>query len=181
VLHNTVTVSSTTPDPNPGNNTDTEDTDVVTSAELWLDKQGELRSGNPAPMIVYTIVVHNDEGCETDAQSTTTPNCGDGGPSDAQDIVVTDQLPLTAKKLVVQFVSPQCTYTKATHSLTCTVPTLPAGQSVSFVVEAQISGSVGLVTNTATIASSATPDPVAANNTNTVTLVHKGGTGKKGG
>jgi hypothetical protein len=179
VLNNSVTVTSTTPDPNPGNNTAGDNTTVITSADLWIDKQGVNRSGNPSPMVVYSLVVHNDAGCENDAQSTVTPNCGTGGPSDAQTVVISDKLPLDPKKFVVQYVSPQCTYTKATHTVSCTIPTLPAGRSVTFVVEAQISGSVGTIANTAKIVSSATPDPVSTNNENTVTLVMKGGTGKK--
>jgi hypothetical protein len=49
---------------------------------------------------------------------------------------------------------------------------------VQFVIEAQVSGSVGNVTNTATLTSS-TADPATGNNTNAVTTVIKGGTGKK--
>ncbi|ADU47648.1 DUF11 domain-containing protein [Intrasporangium calvum] len=177
VLSNTVTVTSSTADPDPSNNSATTQTDVATSAELWLDKTGVSRSGNPSPVIVYTLTVHNDEGCETDAQSTVTPNCGDGGPSDAKDVTVVDTLPLDPKKVVVQYVSPQCTYATSTHSVTCTAPNLPAGQSVSFVIEVQTQGSVRTILNTATV-SSATADPVLANNTNAVTIVVKGGTGK---
>jgi uncharacterized repeat protein (TIGR01451 family) len=178
VLHNSVVVSSATPDPVPGNNTAVSDTNVVTQADVWIDKQATLRSGNPAPVLVYTLVVHNNAGCETDAQSTPTPTCGAGGPSDARDIVVVDTLPLTNKKLVVQYVSPQCTYTSATHTVRCTSANVPAGASVTFVIEAQVSGSVGNITNTATVASS-TADPVSANNTNAASVVIKGGTGKK--
>jgi uncharacterized repeat protein (TIGR01451 family) len=178
-LHNKVVVSSNTPDPALGNNTFTLDTPVITSAELWLDKQGVKRSGNPAPMVVYTLVVHNDAGCETDAQSTPTPTCGAGGPSDAQNVTVVDTLPLDPKKLVVQFVSPQCSYSSATHKVTCTSATVPAGTSVSFVIEAQIQGSVGNILNSAVLTHSDTPDPVTTNNRNDVTLVMKGGTGKK--
>ena len=177
-LSNTVVVSSNTPDPVPGNNTATEATTVQTRADLWLDKQATQRSGNPAPVVVYTLVVHNDQGCETDAQSTTTPNCGTGGPSDARNLVVTDALPLTSKKLVVQYVSPQCTYTLATHSVRCTSALVPAGASVTFVIEAQVSGSVGTILNTASVTSSTT-DPVPGNNTNAASIVVKGGTGKK--
>ena len=178
VLNNTVTVKSTTPDPNAGNNTAGDNTDVITSADLWLDKQATQRSGNPAPMVVYTLVVHNNAGCETDAQSTPTPTCGAGGPSDAKNVVVTDTLPLTNKKLIVQYVSPQCTYVKATHKVTCTAANVPAGATVTFVIEAQIQGSVGTILNTATLTST-TPDPVTANNTNAASIVMKGGTGKK--
>ena len=49
---------------------------------------------------------------------------------------------------------------------------------VGFVIEAQVNGSVGTITNTATLTSS-TPDPVAANNTDAVNVVIKGGTGRK--
>jgi uncharacterized repeat protein (TIGR01451 family) len=177
VLTNTVTVSSTTPDPNGANNTATQGTTVHTSAELWLDKTGTLRSGNPAPTVVYTLTVHNNSGCESDAQSTPTPTCGTGGPSDAQNITVVDKLPLDPKKLVVQYVSPQCTYDQATHTVTCKAGTLPAGATVQFVIEAQVQGSVRTISNSATLTSS-TPDPVTGNNTNAVTIVVKGGTGR---
>jgi hypothetical protein len=121
--------------------------------------------------------VHNDTGCETDAQSTQTPTCGTGGPSDARNIVVTDALPLTSKKLVVQYVSPQCTYTQATHTVRCTSANVPAGASVTFVIESQVSGSVGTILNTASVTSS-TPDLTLGNNTNAASIVMKGGTGK---
>ena len=70
-----------------------------------------------------------------------------------------------------------CTYVKATHTVTCRAATVPAGASVTFVIEAQVSGSVGTVLNTATLTAT-TPDPVTANNSNAVTVVIKGGTGK---
>ena len=177
-LTNNASVTSTTFDPDLSNNSTSENTNVLTQAELWLDKTGELRSGNPAPMVVYTLTVHNQPGCETDAQSLPTPTCGGGGPSDAQGIVVVDQLPLDPKKLVVQFVSPGCTYTTATHTVTCsTTAPLPVGQQVVFVIEAQVNGSVRLITNRATLTAT-TPDPVAGNNVDNVDIVIKGGTGK---
>jgi uncharacterized repeat protein (TIGR01451 family) len=177
-LQNSATVSSSTSDPNPGNNTDGESTSVNTSADVWIDKQAIPLSGNPSPRIRYTLVVHNNAGCETDGQSTPTPTCGSGGPSDALGIVVTDRLPLDSKKLVVQFVSPQCTYTKATHTVQCTSSRVPAGAQVTFIIEVQVSGSVGTILNTATLTTT-TPDPDTSNNENAASLVMKGGTGKK--
>ncbi len=177
VLHNVATVSSPTSDPTTGNNTTFADTTVSTSADLWLDKQATRRSGNPSPTVIYTLVVHNDGGCETDAQSTPTPTCGTGGPSDAQNVTVTDRLPLTPKKMVVQYVSPQCAYAIASHTVTCSTATIPAGASVTFVIEAQVSGSVGTITNTASVTSS-TFDPLVSNNTNAASIVIKGGTGR---
>ena len=178
-ISNTATVSSATTDPNGANNSDTEGTNVDAKADLWIDKQATQRSGNPSPVLIYTLVVHNDAGCETDAQSTVSPNCGNGGPSDAKNITVTDRLPLDSKKLVVQYVSPQCTYNKATHTVTCTSPTVKAGTSVTFVIEAQVSGSVGTILNSADVASTTT-DPDLTNNRNDASIVMKGGTGKKG-
>jgi hypothetical protein len=84
---------------------------------------------------------------------------------------------LTNKTLTVQFGSPQCTYNKSTHKVTCTATNLPAGAKVTFVIEAQVQGSVGTILNTATV-SSTTPDPATGNNTNAASIVMKGGTGK---
>lgn len=180
-LSNTATVSSSTADPNLANNSDTEGTTVNTFADLWIDKQATQRSGNPSPVLIYTLVVHNDAGCETDAQATASPNCGAGGPSDAQSITVTDRLPLDPKKLVVQYLSPQCTYNKVMvpHTVTCTTAKIPAGASVTFVIEAQVSGSVGTILNSASV-TSVTPDPDLVNNRNDASIVMKGGTGKRG-
>ena len=180
-LQNTATVSSSTPDPDGSDNAGSTTTPVTTSAELWLDKAGVRRSGNPSPVVVYSLVVHNDAGCESDAQSTPTPTCGTGGPSDALDVTVTDHLPLDGKKVVVQYVSPQCTYTLSTHTVVCHTARIPAGASVTFVIEVQVAGSVGTITNSASLTpAAATPDPVASNNTDDVTVVVKGSTGKKG-
>lgn len=181
ILTDTVTVTSSIPDPDPTNDTDTEGTTVGTSAEIWLDKTATLRSGNPSPVIVFSLMVHNDAGCESDAQSSPgSPVCGAGGPSDARDVVVTDVLPLDARKLVVQYVSPQCTYTRATHTVRCTATNIPAGAQVQFVIEAQANGSVGTITNRASVISSTT-DPVTSNNADDATIVVKGGTGGRGG
>jgi uncharacterized repeat protein (TIGR01451 family) len=180
VLTNTALVSSATSDPDASDNSTTAKTTVDTAAELWLDKTGELRSGNPSPVVVYTLAVHNIEGCETDAESSPSPTCGAGGPSDALDVTVTDPLPLDPKKVVVQYVSPQCTYTKATHTVVCFTSRIPAGATAKFVVEVQVSGSVGSLTNGATLApASPTFDPDTSNNSDAVTTVVKGGTGKK--
>lgn len=180
VLDNTATVSSSTTDPSTANNSATTSTTVGTSAELWIDKTGVKQSGNPSPVVVFTIVVHNDAGCEADAQSTPTPTCGTGGPSDALNVTVTDRLPLDPKKVVVQYVSPQCTYTKASHTVVCSTARIPAGATVSFVIEVQVAGSVGTISNTAELTPpSPTPDPDTSNNRDDVTIVVKGGTGKK--
>lgn len=169
-LSNTATASSPT-DADGAEATAT--TGVVTSADLWMEKTGSAVAGNPSGALVYRLIVHNEAGSAPDS----TPTSGSGGPSDAQSVVVVDALPLTPKKLTVQFLSPGCTYSRPSHTVTCTAATVPAGTAVTFEVQVQINGSNGSVTNTATV-SSATTDPTAGNNTDSVNNVVQGGTGK---
>jgi uncharacterized repeat protein (TIGR01451 family) len=151
----------------------TTSTAVLTSAELWIEKTGVQPAGNPSGALVYRVTVHNHDGMAPDA----TPTSGSGGPSDARNVVVVDTLPLTAKKVVVQFMSPGCTYNAGTHRVTCVTATLAAGTAVTYEIQVQVKGSVGTITNSATV-SSATPDPIVANNTDTVNNVVQGGAGK---
>ena len=148
-------------------------TAVATSADLWMEKTGTAPAGNPSGALVYRLTVHNDTGSAPDS----TPTSGAGGPSDAQTVVVVDTLPLTARKLTVQFLSPGCSYSKVTHLVTCTAATIPAGSTVTFQIQVQISGSSGSLTNVARV-SSATADPTPGNNTDSVNNVVQGGTGK---
>ena len=73
--------------------------------------------------------------------------------------------------------SQNCSYSQATHQVTCSQGTLPAGASVTFIVDIQFSGSVGDITNSAS-ASSTTTDPNPGNNTDLLKLKVKGGSGK---
>jgi len=176
VLHNTATVSSATNDPVAGNNSASADTDVDTRADLWMDKTVETLTGGPQRTTRFTLYVYNKPGCEADD----TLSCGTGGPSDAQNIVVTDQIPADPKKLKVVFVSQNCTYDLATHSVTCSIPgTLPVGQFATFIIDVQSSGNLGNLTNTASL-TSATTDPNAANNSDSVQFIIKGGSNKPG-
>ncbi|MGK2930160.1 MAG: hypothetical protein ACSLFO_11355, partial [Acidimicrobiales bacterium] len=160
-------VSETDPD----NASTTEETQVVTEADLWIEKSGVRSAGNPSGSLVYRVTVHNDTGSAPDS----TPTSGLGGPSDAQDVVMVDDLPLTSKKVVVQFLSPGCTYDSAAHRVTCVAGTLPVGTSVTFEIHVKVKGSVGNIVNAASVAS-ATPDPTPANNSDTVNNVVQGGT-----
>jgi uncharacterized repeat protein (TIGR01451 family) len=152
----------------------TTETLVQTEAELWIEKTGVKPAGNPAGALIYRITVYNKAGMAPDD----TPTSGAGGPSDALDVVTVDTLPLTPKKLVVQHLTPSCTYSAATHKVTCTTARIPAGTAVTYEIEVQIKGSVGTIQNSATVQSS-TPDPVSDNNTDTVANTVQGGTGKK--
>src|SRR5262249_38244575 len=162
------TVSSATPDSNPANNTAAATATVTTQADLWLDKTGTVTRRKGVFLVTYTLVVHNDRGCESDADSTPSPNCGTGGPSDAHGVVVVDELPLSKKKFDVQSVSPQCHYARKQHTVTCSAATVPAGASVRFVIKAEVKHFEGLLENDADL-TSGTFDPVATNNENDVT------------
>ena len=148
-----------------------EDTEVAASADLWIDKTGNFITENPSKTIRYTLTVHNDAGCSGDDPQV----CGSGGPSDAQDVVVFDQLPSTNKKLRVSFVSEDCLYDYGSHTVTCTMQTpLAAGDSVFFEIEAQPKGRLRAITNTASVSSS-TPDPDTGNNTDDMLIIVSGG------
>jgi hypothetical protein len=75
----------------------------------------------------------------------------------------------------VVFVSQNCTYDLASHTVTCTLPgALPAGQFASFIIDVQVQGSVGSFSNTASAVTS-TQDPNLTNNTDVVQVIMKGG------
>jgi uncharacterized repeat protein (TIGR01451 family) len=172
-LVNNASVSSATADPNTANNQVTTSTQVI-GTDLWISKTGVVSAANPAPALIYTITVHNEPGSAPDS----TPTSGTGGPNAAQNVVVVDTLPLDNKKMIVQFLSPNCAYNPGTHQVTCTAATLPAGTSVTFEIQVQIRGSVGNIVNVATVTTT-TFDPNLTNNTDTVNNVVQGGSGKK--
>jgi uncharacterized repeat protein (TIGR01451 family) len=169
LVNNAVAESPTDPD---GANASAATT-VIARADLWMEKTGTAPAGNPAGALIYTLTVHNHPGSAPDD----TPTSGTGGPSDALNVVVSDPLPLTNKKMTVQFLTPGCTYDKPLHKVTCTAAVVPYGTSVVFSFQVQVQGSVGTITNTATVTASTT-DPVAANNSDTTNNVVQGGTGK---
>ncbi len=174
MLTNEASAASDTPDPDLDNNTDDASTTVHTRAELWIEKSGTVPRRNPSGALVYRITVHNRLGFSSDA----TPTSGVGGPSDAVNVETTDSLPLTAKKMTVQFPSPGCSYSPTTHRVICTTALLSYGTDATFEIQVQIKGSVGTITNRARITSSGTPDPIAGNNEDTVNNVVQGNTGK---
>ncbi len=174
-LINDAKVSSDVPDPDNSNNLATTQT-TVEGADIWIDKTSNFPTGNPSTTILYFLNVHNVAGCSVDDPEV----CGNGGPSDAQNVVVTDTLPLTAKKMSVVFVSEDCVYDEAAHTVTCTTATLPARTSVLHEIHVQVKGRADLITNVATVSSS-TPDPDTANNTDTLDTVVKGGSDRPGG
>ena len=150
-----------------------EDTAVEAWADLWIDKTGSFLTDNPSSNILYTLIVRNDSGCSVNDPLI----CGEGGPSDAQNVVVVDTLPSTNKKLIVEYVSEYCIYDKPSHVVTCTTPTLAVGDTVIHEIEVDPRGSLRGIVNTAAVTSD-TADPNEGNNTDD-TLIIVGGGGQK--
>ena len=145
-LVNTVTVSSAVTDPDPTNDTFTEPTDVVESADVFLSKIEDSGGVTPGGQLTYTIQVAN------------------AGPSDALSVLVTDTLPVGLT--FVSSTDPTCAITGDPQIVECSLGTLGAGDpAISFDVIVDVApGVFGTVSNTAT-ASSPTPDPDLDNNT----------------
>ena len=150
---NTATVSTTTPEANLANNASTAPFDIVrTEADLALSKIG------PASVAAGDTFSYNLE-------------LNHLGPSDAQDVVVTDTLPAGFTPTAAESAQGACTI--AGQVVTCSLSTV---RFFDFLVDPahrivlNISGTVdpatpnGPVTNTATVTTT-TPDPVAADNT----------------
>ncbi len=158
-ITDTAGVSSVTPDPDGSNNTATETTTVNAEADLVISKDANFLSDNPSREIVYTLLVSNS------------------GPSDAQDVVVVDELPLHPKKIIYIMDSGNgaCAYDETMHDVTCDFGTLAADDSVSVDIVVEANGSVRRITNVASV-STTTNDPNEDNNTADKEIRVKGGT-----
>src|SRR5256886_2770289 len=144
-LSNTASVSSTTADPTPANNTSVAVTTVTASADLAITKSG------PATVVAgggvsYALVVVNN------------------GPSDAANLSVADTLP--AGVTLVSATGPGWTCTNVGNvSVTCTRPALATGATApTITVVVTAPNQAGSLSNTASV-SSTTADPTPANNT----------------
>jgi uncharacterized repeat protein (TIGR01451 family) len=152
-LVNTATVASATADPNAGNNSAT-DTDTLTpSADLAITKTDGLANATPGQAITYTIVASNP------------------GPSDAPGSTVADTFPAALTGVTWTCAGAgggTCTAGPVAGDINDTA-NLPAGGSVTYTVNATISGAfTGLLSNTATVATAAgVGDPNAGNNSAT--------------
>ncbi|MGI8664975.1 MAG: beta strand repeat-containing protein, partial [Jatrophihabitans sp.] len=149
---NTATVSSTTTDPVPGNNSDTDNSSVATLADLSIVKtdSGTTTAGTA---LTYHLAVHN------------------AGPSDvAGAVTVTDSLPAGLSYASATGTGWLCTYTSATRLISCTLAAgLASGTDAgSITVATTVNSDVGAstITNTAGVASGTT-DPVLSNNSST--------------
>lgn len=120
---------------------------VIDSADVSVIKTGNLNPVNPGEMLTYTVNVSN------------------AGPSDAQNVVLTDAVP--PQILGAEYSTDGgVTWNPWTGSLN--IGTLPSGASTTVLIRGTVSPSAsGTISNTANVTST-TPDPDPCNNTFTV-------------
>ncbi|MDO0490842.1 DUF11 domain-containing protein, partial [Clostridioides difficile] len=142
---NTATISSTTPDPNPDNNTSTDETDISPLADISVIK-GNEPVAIPGGRFIYGIEIAN------------------AGPSFAENVTLTDNIP--ASILNPEYsIDNGVTFQPWNGSLN--IGTLDAGEIRNIIIRGTVSQTaIGTIINTATV-SSTTPDPNLNNNTST--------------
>jgi uncharacterized repeat protein (TIGR01451 family) len=141
-LSNTASVSSSSNGPFTG----TVLTNVITRADLVIVLTSDKERYKPSSVIHYMVTVTNN------------------GPSDAQAVVVNQSLP-PPKTAIYDSNNRGCP-APVGQTFTCALGTIPAGGSSGYVMNVLIRGNKGTISSTATV-SSATTDPVAANNSST--------------
>jgi uncharacterized repeat protein (TIGR01451 family) len=159
-ISNTATVSSTTTDPNPGNNSDTETTLISSAADISVTKVDTPDPVQAGANLTYTITV------------------GNAGPSNAPTAGLSDTLP--AGTTFVSLSSPggwSCTTPAvgAGGTVTCSNPSMPLGSAVFTLTVAVNSGTANgtMISNTATVTevgSDLNPGNESATATTTVTV-----------
>ena len=147
VLTNTAIVTSSTPLTNTVDDSSTVTTTLTPKADLALVKTA-TPTVNAGEEITYTLTVYNN------------------GPSQAQDVVVTDTLPAD-----VTFTSASAGCSQATLGVVvCTVGTLPAGQAAALVVVVKVDDDIltdlkpNVSLENRVVVASSTPDPNPDNN-----------------
>ena len=143
-LTNSASVTSDTPDPNPGNNGVSEDTTVEPppGADLGITKSDVADPVTVGDNVTYTVVVSND------------------GPGLAENVVVTDTLP--SGVVFVSATPDQGSCVESGGIVTCNLGSLANGSSVSIVVVVTTTTD-GQLTNSVSVTSD-TPDPNLGNN-----------------
>ncbi len=144
---NTATVSSPTVDPNAANDSASVTTTVSGEADLSIVKTVDNNAIQQGESVVYTLSVTN------------------AGPSDADNVVITDDLP-EGQVLV----STSGCFEDPSGAPTCSIGTVAAGSTVAVTLTAQVQRANGVQTNTASVASD-TADPDGANNAGSVIVI----------
>jgi uncharacterized repeat protein (TIGR01451 family) len=142
-ITNTASVESTTRDPDPGNNRDTERVPSGPEADVSITKIPSVDRVAVGGQLFYTLLVRND------------------GPSDAQNVVVTDTAGAGLTLLSARG-GQGTSCTVAAARVTCRLGTLAAGGSAQVLVSAR-ADRAGELTNTAKV-DTTTKDPDPSNN-----------------
>ncbi|NFV12500.1 DUF11 domain-containing protein [Clostridium sporogenes] len=148
-ITNTARVDSPTPDPNPPNNETTIITPINPSADVSVVKTANGNKFTTGDVAIYTIAVTN------------------AGPSDAQNVILTDLIP-------PEILNPEFSIDGGVTFNPWVSPynigTIAAGTTVTILIRGTISETaIGTVRNTA-IVDSSTPDPNPTNNSSTVDI-----------
>jgi uncharacterized repeat protein (TIGR01451 family) len=144
VVSNEATVASDVVDPNTSNNSASSVT-AIRIADLAIVKVSDAAEYKPSSQITYTLTVSNN------------------GPGDAENVVVTDALPLDSNDRVA-VLDPSCTLVG--FVATCNLGTLAPLASRMVTIAIVPKGKEGFISNTATVASS-TFDPDTSTNSST--------------
>ncbi|WP_237744919.1 DUF7507 domain-containing protein [Kribbella catacumbae] len=159
-VKNTARATSSTPDPTPDNNTSTVTSPVVPQADLGITKA--MAPANPVAggEVTYTLKVQNF------------------GPSNARDVIVTDELPRAVTALRVSATGMTCVVEDTpgrgpddprTEQVTCRAGTFTLDETGTVQVVGRIdTGFRGALENAARVGAD-TLDPVVDNNEDTVT------------
>jgi len=156
-LTNVSTVSATTPDGVPGNNTATTDVAVSVGADLRITKVA-----SPQPMIAAQ-------------PATFTLQPRNAGPDAATTVSVTDTLPAGFTAISASGPGWTCSVNQPSRAVTCTRASLGSGATDNITVAATAPNdsfvpAAGLTTTNTAAIGSATADPDTANNTGSVTF-----------
>jgi uncharacterized repeat protein (TIGR01451 family) len=145
VINNPASVSSQTADSNPTNNSDTEDTTVISITDLSIIKSDNPDPVNAAAALTYTLQVTN------------------AGPSTATGVTVTDTLPGGVTFISATGSGWSCS--QAAGVVICTLTSsLPVGAATPITIIVAAPNESGTIINTATVSSSST-DSNPSNNT----------------
>lgn len=151
-INYTATVSSTTTDSVPANNTSSASTLVgsATAADVEITKTPSVNPARTGTTLVYTLLAKNN------------------GPATATNVSVSDPLPTNLTFVSVITSKGTCSYTSGTRTISCSVGTLSNGQVATITVRTTIDASASGLTlnNTATTTATQT-DPRLANNSST--------------
>ncbi len=162
VLSNTATATSTTTDPSPGNESDTESTTVATSADLSIVMVDSPDPVNAGSNLTYAITLSN------------------AGPTNASTVTVTDAVPAGTTFVSLSAGAGWSCTTPAvggTGTISCANPSMAVGNAAfTLVVNVNPSTAGGtILSNTATVTSTASDTVLTNNSASASTLVNSRG------